>query len=179
MATAQLTVSTDHFELLARYNRGANERLYQASAELSDEARWADRGAFFRSIHATLNHILVGDRIWLARFEGDAAPSTDLDAILYNDFAALWDARRTEDDRIETLVTDLSPSVLDSEIEYVNNEGRLFRDPVRMLLIHIYSIVVHVADRVDMDQRTHSGNHQHHHGGERVEQETELRLKVV
>lgn len=63
MATGLVT----HFQMLGRYNRLANERLYAACAELDDAARRQDRGAFFKSILGTLNHIMVGDRIWMAR----------------------------------------------------------------------------------------------------------------
>ena len=90
-----------HFQMLGRYNRLANERLYAACAELDDAARRKDRGAFFRSIHGTLNHIMVGDRIWMARFEGGTASSTGLDAILHDDFDELRAARTVEDARIE------------------------------------------------------------------------------
>ena len=75
-----------HFRMLGRYNRLANARLYGACSDLDDEYRKRDRGAFFGSIHGTLNHILVGDRIWMTRFEGGEAASTNLDAILYEDF---------------------------------------------------------------------------------------------
>ena len=54
----------------ARYNRLANETLYEACAALSDGERRRDLGAFFRSVHGTLNHLLLGDRIWMTRFEG-------------------------------------------------------------------------------------------------------------
>jgi len=83
-----------HFRMLARYNRLANERLYASCAELDDAARRQDRGAFFRSIHGTLNHIMVGDRIWMARFEGGIVASTGLDAILHDDFDELRAALR-------------------------------------------------------------------------------------
>ena len=86
-----------HFQTLATYNRRANERLYDACTELTEEERRLDRKGFFRSIHGTLNHIMVGDRIWLARFGGQEAPSTGLDAILYDDFEALRAARVAED----------------------------------------------------------------------------------
>ena len=49
-----------HFRMLARYNRPANERLYASCVELDDTVRRQDRGAFFRSIHGTLNHIMEG-----------------------------------------------------------------------------------------------------------------------
>ena len=65
----------------ALYNRLANERLYTACAELSDEVRRRDLGAFFKSVHGTLNHLLLGDRIWMTRFEGGSHPSTNLGAI--------------------------------------------------------------------------------------------------
>ncbi len=56
-----------YFRQLASYNTWANERIYAAAAELSDAERKAKRPSFFGSIHATLNHIRVGDRVWLSR----------------------------------------------------------------------------------------------------------------
>src|SRR5262245_6793058 len=54
----------------ARYNRWMNAKVFDAAARLSDEERKRDRGAFFGSIHNVMNHILVGDRIWLGRLTG-------------------------------------------------------------------------------------------------------------
>ena len=56
-----------HFMMFAAYNRWANQRLYDATAQLPDADYRANRGAFFGSLHGTLNHILVGDRIWWPR----------------------------------------------------------------------------------------------------------------
>ena len=64
----------EHLRVLARYNRWMNQRLYALCAELSDAERREDHGAFFRSIHGTLNHLLLADRIWLARFRNDVFP---------------------------------------------------------------------------------------------------------
>lgn len=72
--------------MLARYNALANRRLYEACARLPDAERKKRRPAFFGSIHGTLNHLMVGDRIWLARFSGEEVPSTNLDVILYEDY---------------------------------------------------------------------------------------------
>ena len=74
-----------HFRTLAAYNRLANLRLYEACSRLGEAELKAQRSSFFGSIHGTLNHVMVGDRIWLARFAGEEAPSTNLDAILYED----------------------------------------------------------------------------------------------
>ena len=63
--------AADYYEPLARYNRRMNERLYATAAQLSDDERKRDLGAFFDSIHLTLNHILIADRGWLARLKRD------------------------------------------------------------------------------------------------------------
>ena len=57
-----------YFQNLARYNTIVNERLYMACSELSDDEYRRERAASFNSIHATLNHILLADRIWMDRF---------------------------------------------------------------------------------------------------------------
>ncbi len=59
-----------HWQMFAAYNAWANRRLYDHAARLSDEDYRADRGAFFKSVHGTLNHLVVTDRIWMARFYG-------------------------------------------------------------------------------------------------------------
>ena len=71
-----------------------NERLYDAVAQVPDADYRADRGAFFKSLNGTLNHLLVGDRIWMQRFTGQGEVPLTLDAILYDDFAQLRAARR-------------------------------------------------------------------------------------
>ena len=137
-----------HFRLLARYNAGANERLYDACARLDDDERKRPRRAFFGSIHGTLNHILLGDRIWLARFAGAQVPSTDLDAILYEDFDALREARGSEDTRLLTFAQRLTPAFLAGSIRYINNQGLTFDDPVPTLLAHLFNHQTHHRGQV-------------------------------
>ena len=132
-----------HFQMLGRYNRLANERLYASCAELDDAARRRDRGAFFRSIHGTLNHIMVGDRIWMARFEGGTAPSTGLDAILHDDFDALRAARIVEDARIEDFMAGLDDARLSDTLAYISHEGHAFEDPMKVLLPHFFNHQTH------------------------------------
>jgi len=74
---------------MAAYNRWMNERLYALCAELSDEERKRDLRAFFRSIHGTLNHLLLADRLWLGRFTGELLKIQGLAQELYADFAEL------------------------------------------------------------------------------------------
>jgi uncharacterized damage-inducible protein DinB len=134
--------------MLARYNSLANRRLYEACAQLGDAERKLPRPAFCKSIHGTLNHILVGDRIWLTRFSGREAPSTALDAILYDDFDALRAAREKEDARIESFASGLTELFLECTVRYVNNEGKLFEDPLPMLVAHLFNHQTHHRGQV-------------------------------
>jgi uncharacterized damage-inducible protein DinB len=127
----------------ALYNRLANERLYAACAELSDEARRRDLGAFFKSVHGTLNHLLLGDRIWMTRFEGGGHPSTNLDAILFEDFAALRTARADTDRRIEAFFAAPPAGFLERSLLYVNNAGVESTDPVSVILPHFFNHQTH------------------------------------
>ncbi len=146
-----------HFQMLARYNRLANERLYGACAGLSEAELKRPRAAFFTSIHGTLNHILLGDRIWLARFEGDEVPSTGLDAILYEDFGELHAAREAEDARIEGFAAALTAEFLGGGIRYVNNAGVASHDPVELLLPHLFNHQTHHRGQVtDLLMQTES-----------------------
>ena len=141
--------------MLAVYNRLANRRLYDACARLKDEGRKRRRPAFFGSIHGTLNHLLIGDRIWLARFSGEEVPSTGLDAILYEDFAELGEAREREDVRIEQFIASIDKGFLNDSIRYENNEGRTLKDPVDVLLPHFFNHQTHHRGQVhDMLSQT-------------------------
>lgn len=127
----------------ARYNRLANETLYEACAALSDGERRRDLGAYFRSVHGTLNHLLLGDRIWMTRFEGGNHPSTDLDAILHDDFVDLRAARAAMDARIERFVADLPRDFAAGTIRYLNNAGLVSDDPLDVLLPHFFNHQTH------------------------------------
>jgi uncharacterized damage-inducible protein DinB len=108
----------DHFDTFARYNAWANARLYSAVSELGEADYRADRGAFFRSIHGTLNHLLATDRIWLQRFTGVGDAPDRLDAILFERFDELRRARDQEDRRITAYVLSLDEAALDGVITY-------------------------------------------------------------
>jgi uncharacterized damage-inducible protein DinB len=69
-----------HYRMFGHYNAWANRRLYDAAARLSNEQYRADRGAFFKSVHGSLNHLLVTDRIWMQRFTGEGEAPQPLSA---------------------------------------------------------------------------------------------------
>ena len=78
-----------HFELMARYNQWMNAKLYQICADIPDSDRKRDLGAFFKSIHGTLNHLLYGDKAWMGRFTGRPFTVTLIGQALCNDFEQL------------------------------------------------------------------------------------------
>lgn len=69
-------MTPDYARVMARCNRWMNEKLYAVAEELTDEERKRDRGAFSGSIHRTLNHLLLADRVWLGRFTGASCTPT-------------------------------------------------------------------------------------------------------
>jgi len=107
-----------HYRMFAHYNAWANGRLYDATAKLSDDQYRADRGAFFKSVHGTLNHLLVTDRIWMRRFTGEGDAPDRLDAILFERFAELRAAREAEDRRITAYVEGLDDRRIEGAIKY-------------------------------------------------------------
>lgn len=133
-----------HFEVFAGYNGWANRRLYDAAAVLSDVNYRADRGAFFSSVHGTLNHLLTTDRIWMRRFAGSGDAPDRLDAILFQDFEALLDARQIEDARIVDYIDGLDDAALEGVIRYrrVSTPG-LMTEPLAGALSHWFNHQTH------------------------------------
>jgi uncharacterized damage-inducible protein DinB len=127
----------------ARYNTLANQLLYAAAAGLPDADRKRDVGAFFTSLHGTLNHLLIGDRVWMARFTGGEAPSTGLDAIVHESFDDLQAARVAMDGRIESFFAAPAEGFFERPLRYVNNEGRVFEDPPSLILPHFFNHQTH------------------------------------
>lgn len=137
-----------HYRSLAHYNAWANNRLYDAVAALEEEAYRRDLGAFFGSVHGTLNHVLVADRVWMKRFTGEGDHPDRLDAIIHARFDDLREAREDEDARIIAYVEALDPAALEGTFTYTT-----------------------MTDNSTITQRlapalTHVFNHQTHHRGQ-------------
>ena len=107
-------------QALAGYNRWMNDRLYAVCAELSDEERKADRKAFFKSIHGTLNHLLLADRVWFGRFVGRPFKVKSLDQELYADFADLRAERAALDQDIEGWAQSVTDEQLAGPLRFVS-----------------------------------------------------------
>jgi uncharacterized damage-inducible protein DinB len=132
---------------MAHYNRWANVHLYDCVAGLDDQAYRQDRNAFFGSIHATLNHIMVGDRVWTSRVVGEYSGIKSLDEILYDDFGALRTARKAMDDHIVRLVDRVSVGLdggLDREVRYrAVSGGDKHASPVRHVFLTLFNHQTH------------------------------------
>ena len=107
-----------HYRAFARYNAWANRRLYDAAAELTDSEYRADRSAFFKSMHGTLNHLLTADRVWMHRFTGQGPSPERLDLINHEQLGDLRAARAAEDKRIIDYIDGLTDSALGGTIRY-------------------------------------------------------------
>jgi uncharacterized damage-inducible protein DinB len=108
----------DRYATLAGYNAWANRRLYEAAGGLSDADYRADKGAFFKSMHGTLNHLLATDRIWMKRFTGEGEAPDRLDAIVHERLGELRAAREAEDRRIVAYIDGLDEARLNGVIRY-------------------------------------------------------------
>jgi uncharacterized damage-inducible protein DinB len=93
---------------MAQYNLWMNDKVYEAAATLSDEQRKANRQAFFKSIHGTLNHLLLGDRSWMQRLHGQPVTMTSARDELHSDFDALRAARAEMDQTLLSWADGLS-----------------------------------------------------------------------
>ena len=145
---------------LAGYNAWINARLYDAAERLPEAERYAGRGAFFGSIAGTLNHLVVGDALWLRRFaaadEAGALRAADswlprpatLDETLFTAWAPLRAMRERIDGLILAWCDELRPASLDAVLEYCNMRGEPQRRPLGLLLAHFFNHGTHHRGQV-------------------------------
>lgn len=141
-------ITSEYCATMARYNEWMNSRLYALCATLPDAELHADRGAFFKSIHATLNHIAYADLAFLARFTGDPPVVPELGVDLFGGFAALRAERAAIDARLVAWAGTLSDAWLAEDLSYVSKVDGVTRTRPRWLLL------------------AHLFNHQAHHRGQ-------------
>ncbi len=133
-----------HFLKLARYNAWANARLFAACAKLHEHDYLKPRPAFFGSLHGTLNHLLVTDRMWLARFEGRPVPAVALNHVLYGDLIGLKVAREAEDAHLIRFLEGLEETRLARDFTYESvSAGRSVTLPLADILTHVFNHHAH------------------------------------
>ena len=138
----------DYAVAMAAYNKWMNEKVYRVAAGISDHERKRNLGAFFKSIHGTLNHILLGDQSWMQRFGGHAVTMTGPDQELFADFGELSAARRKMDDTITAWAAELEEAFAVAPLRFYSVTYK------KEHVIPGWAAVVHLF------------NHQTHHRGQ-------------
>jgi len=135
---------------MARYNRWQNQNLYGCADRLSDAERRRERGAFFGSIHKTLNHLLWGDRIWMSRFTDVARPDGGItgSVSLHEDWDELKRERMAFDGTMIAWADGLDAASLAGDLTWYSGAQKREVTRPRWILI------------------THMFNHQTHHRGQ-------------
>ncbi|MBL8574950.1 MAG: damage-inducible protein DinB [Hyphomicrobiaceae bacterium] len=151
----------DHFRMLAAYNTWANKLMFDCIAQLGEADYHKPMGAYFSSINRTLNHVLVADQVWLARFNGEVEPYDTLDdLVLYEDFADMRGARAKCDGHIEAMVSLLTAEDIAAVFRF-----RTLRKPLVEAMPMSHALA-------------HFFNHQTHHRGQVSVMLTQLGLKT-
>lgn len=149
-----------HIRLMSQYNQWMNDKLYQAASHLSEETLLEDKGAFFGSILGTLNHIIVGDIVWLKRFSTHpanysalysirkTAKPSSLDQILYPQFPELAAERKKLDETIVSWCNQLTESELKHKLAYENMKGQPTVKAFGSLILHFFNHQTHHRGQV-------------------------------
>lgn len=140
---------------MAQYNEWMNAKLYEAASSLSDEELVADRKAFFGSILGTLNHLVVGDTLWLKRFATHPAnypvleavrnlpTPTSLDQLLFTDMPGLAVRRKLLDRVITEWAQSIAEQDLDHVLSYTNTKGVAASKDFFSLVMHFFNHQTH------------------------------------
>ena len=147
-----------NFQLLANFNKWTNEKIISSCKKLTETEYKKDRGAFFSSIHGTLNHSLVVDRAYIFHIEGKDHGLKSLDQILYENLFQLEEARIKEDKRLIDLINNLSEESIHKEITYNGFETGKTTYTISTILITLF-------------------NHQTHHRGQIHNMLSQARIK--
>lgn len=133
-----------HFTQLARYNVWSTARLLGAVGALPDANYRRDVGLFFKSIHGTLNHLLVGEHLlWFIRFAEGRSPTVALDAEVEPDRARL-DARLREGAaRWAPLIATFPPDRWSGTLDYTTMRGTAASLPFAATLAHVFNHGTH------------------------------------
>ncbi|WP_370977879.1 DinB family protein [Agaribacterium sp. ZY112] len=141
--------------MLANYNLRMNKQVYTCIEGLSSESFIEDRGLYFGSICGTLNHLLVGDILWLKRFASHPSTfaaldyvrrlekPTALDAVIYTDFKALKAVRIRMDAMLCEFIQSLNETDLKGSLSYKNTKGDSFCKSMAALLLHLFNHQTH------------------------------------
>jgi uncharacterized damage-inducible protein DinB len=144
-------ITPDYVRLMARYNAWQNRSLYGAADTLDDAACRQDRGAFFGSIHATLNHLLWADRMWMSRFAGTARPAETIATAV--DMIADWETLKMARAEFDTIIEDwaagIDPDWLAGDLTWFSGAvNREISKPTAFVVAHFFNHQTHHRGQV-------------------------------
>ena len=139
----------NYYQLMAEYNSWMNQKLYSVCAEIPDEKRKADLGAFFKSIHGTLNHLLWADRIWLRRFTGEPIAVGKMGEDVYTDFETLRAEREKLDEFMLNWAKNLQADWLSKAYEFTSvHDSKIRRGPGWVFVTQLFNHQTHHRGQV-------------------------------
>jgi uncharacterized damage-inducible protein DinB len=145
-------ISEQHVQKFALYNQWQNQSHYREAGKLTDEQRRATCGAFFKSIHGTLSHLLWADQIWMSRFAGTSKPHAKSIAespTAYALFDELHEDRKTFDRTIIDWSEALDPDWLNGDLTWFSGAtGRELTRPRWLLVAHMFNHQTHHRGQV-------------------------------
>lgn len=148
---------------MANYNAVMNQKISNSMTNLAEEILWADNKAFFGSVLGTLNHLMVGDLIWLRRFNPlsshphgfdalrqlvDFPISTALTQTLYYQKKGFISNRQKLDHIIIDFIQEIDDSDYAKILSYTNTENIAHQKPFSMLLQHFFNHQTHHRGQV-------------------------------
>ena len=142
-------IDTHYCQLMADYNQWMNDKLYRACASLPEQELHADKGAFFKSIYLTLNHITYSDLAFLSRFTGEPPQVPALGEDLFGGFQALSTQREKLDARLCLWADGLTQDWLAQTLTYVSKvDGSQRTAPHWVLVTHMFNHQIHHRGQV-------------------------------
>ena len=138
----------EYFATLGRYHVWADRRLLDSLTPLGDRDYHADQGLFFRSIHRTLNHLLLVDLLWHGRLTGKPFAVSGLDQELVKERDRLAEELLRQAAVLRDLVTDLDESRFDRVNAYVDTEGKRREFSLALQLAHAFNHATHHRGQV-------------------------------
>ena len=130
---------------LGRYHAWAMAKLYEHVDRLGETDYRKDAGLFFKSVHGTLNHLLVADTVWYPRFAEGVSNKVALNAELESDRAALRDRLLAAVPRWQGLIASFDEARLAeaSTLDYTTAKGIAQSLPFAPTLGHVFNHATH------------------------------------
>jgi uncharacterized damage-inducible protein DinB len=132
-----------HLRLMADYHHWALSRLYECIDPLSDADYRRATGQYFKSVHGTLNHLLVVEHLWQARMADTAFTVSGLDAELETDRAGLRLRLLDFARGWRGFVDALSAEQVAGDLAYRSLKGDAYVMPYASLILHVFNHATH------------------------------------